>query len=42
MAEIDACPLGLSLVGPRGADLDLLDLAGSVMAPHVSTSSDLR
>lgn len=32
LAEIDGCPLGLSLVGPRGADLDLLDFTGSVMA----------
>ncbi len=32
LAEIDGCPLGLSLVGLRGADLDLLDFAGSVMA----------
>ncbi len=32
LAEIDACPLGLSLVGPRGADLNLLDLTASLMA----------
>ena len=32
LAEIDACPLGLSLVAPRGADLALLALAASVMA----------
>jgi amidase len=32
LAELDGCPFGLSLVGPRGADLALLDLAASVMA----------
>ncbi len=31
LAEIEGCPLGLSLVGPRGADLALLDLTASVM-----------
>jgi amidase len=32
LAAIDGCPLGLSLVGPRGADLALLDLTGSALA----------
>lgn len=32
LATIDGCPLGLSLVGPRGADLGLLDLTGSALA----------
>jgi amidase len=27
LAELDGCPLGLSLIGPRGADRALLDLA---------------
>jgi amidase len=32
LAEIDGCPLGLSLIGPRGADLTLLDFIASMMA----------
>ncbi len=32
LAEIDDCPLGLSVLGPRGADLALLDLTASVIA----------
>jgi len=31
LAEIDGLPLGLSLVGPRGSDLQLLDLAGMLV-----------
>ena len=31
LAEIDELPLGLSLVGPRGSDLQLLDLAGMLV-----------
>jgi amidase len=30
LAELDGCPLGLSLVGPRGSDVQLLDLAVSL------------
>jgi Asp-tRNA(Asn)/Glu-tRNA(Gln) amidotransferase A subunit family amidase len=32
MAELDGLPLGLSLVGARGADLSLLALARSLAA----------
>ena len=31
MAELDGLPLGLSLNGPRGADMQLLGLARSLM-----------
>ena len=27
LARLDGCPLGLSLIGPRGADRALVDLA---------------
>ncbi len=30
-AEIDGLPLGLSLVGPRGLDLQILNLARALM-----------
>jgi len=33
MAKVDGCPLGLSLIGPRGRDRALLSLARSVMSP---------
>ena len=36
LAALDGCPLGLSLVGPRGADLALLDFTVSVMAHGAS------
>jgi amidase len=32
LATLDGCPLGLSLVGQRGADEQVLELAGRVMA----------
>ena len=32
LATLEGCPLGLSLVGRRGADEQLLELAGRVMA----------
>ena len=31
VAELDGLPLGLSLVGPRGSDMQLLKLAGDLM-----------
>lgn len=30
LAQLDGCPLGLSLVGPRGSDIQLLDMAVSM------------
>ncbi|HSM43065.1 MAG TPA: amidase [Afifellaceae bacterium] len=30
MAELDGCPLGLSLIGPRGSDVALVELAVSI------------
>lgn len=32
VAEIDGCPIGLSLIGPAGSDERLLDLAVTLMA----------
>ena len=32
LATLDGCPLGLSILGPRGADLQLLRLARTLMA----------
>lgn len=31
LATLDGCPLGLSLIGPRGADVELLGIAAAVM-----------
>ena len=35
VAHIDGLPLGLSIAGPRGSDLALLDLAKRVTAEHL-------
>lgn len=31
IGEVDGCPLGLGIIGPRGSDEDLLQLAGSIL-----------
>ena len=31
VAEVDGCPLGLGIIGPRGSDEDLLQLSASLM-----------
>ena len=36
LAEIDGLPLGLSLVGPRGSDMQLLGLARELVPPSAS------
>ena len=32
IAMVDGCPLGLGLMGPRGSDEDLLQLADDILA----------
>jgi len=32
VAEVDGCPLGLGVMGPRGSDEDLLQLSAELMA----------
>ena len=32
VATVDGCPLGLSVIGPRGSDEDLLRLCARIMA----------
>ncbi|MCC2112920.1 MAG: amidase [Hyphomicrobiales bacterium] len=32
LAIVDGCPLGVSLIGPRGSDRALIDLAGRILA----------
>ena len=40
LAEIDGLPLGLSLVGARGADLQLLALARKLVSPGFDSGRD--
>jgi amidase len=40
MAEIDGLPLGLSLIGPRGSDLQLLALARKLVSPGADSGRD--
>jgi amidase len=40
LAKIDELPLGLSLVGPRGSDLQLLALARKLVLPGFDSGRD--
>ncbi len=42
VAEIDGLPLGLSLVGPRGSDMQLLGLALALALPPAATSRQVK
>ena len=41
IATVDGCPLGLGLMGPRGSDEDLLQLAGDILALLKQPSADV-
>lgn len=41
IATVDGCPLGLGLMGPRGSDEDLLQLAGDILALLRRPSADV-